>query len=56
MCRSAAESVSCLTRGADFSDDRIVLCPPDCTQWRLSVFGSNVFASVSSICGAAIHR
>lgn len=52
---SAAESVSCLTRGADLSEDRTVLCPSDCTQWRLSVFGTTMFASVSSVCGAAIH-
>lgn len=52
---SGAEPVSCMTRGVDLSSDRAVLCPPDCTQWRLSVFGSQVYASVSSVCGAAIH-
>lgn len=52
---SVAEPVTCLTRGADFSNDRTVLCPSDCSQYRLSVFGTKVFASVSSVCGAAIH-
>ncbi|KAM3843300.1 cochlin, partial [Diretmus argenteus] len=49
--------VSCVTRGADLMEDgQVVLCPPDCTQWRVSVFGTSVYASVSSICGAAVHR
>lgn len=52
---SVPERVSCLTRGADLPQDRTVLCPSDCSQWRLSVFGTNVYASVSSLCGAAIH-
>ncbi|KAG7231640.1 hypothetical protein INR49_007021 [Caranx melampygus] len=44
-------------RGADLLEDGVVvLCPPDCTQWRLSVFGTGVYASVSSVCGAAVHR
>lgn len=49
--------VTCVTRGADLLDDgAVVLCPPDCTQWRVSVFGTGVYASVSSVCGAAVHR
>lgn len=41
----------------DLPDSRqIVLCPANCTLWSLSVFGSGVYASISSICGAAIHR
>ncbi|XP_042292874.1 cochlin [Thunnus albacares] len=49
--------VTCGTRGADLMEDGVVvLCPPDCTQWRVSVFGTGVYASVSSVCGAALHR
>uniref|UniRef100_UPI003AACC940 cochlin n=1 Tax=Centroberyx gerrardi TaxID=166262 RepID=UPI003AACC940 len=49
--------VTCVTRGADMMEDgQVVLCPPDCTQWRVSVFGTGVYASVSSVCGAAMHR
>uniref|UniRef100_A0A3B4AIZ0 Cochlin n=1 Tax=Periophthalmus magnuspinnatus TaxID=409849 RepID=A0A3B4AIZ0_9GOBI len=52
------QAVSCQTRAADLSldqdQDRTVLCPPDCPQ-RVSVFGTKVYASVSSVCGAAIH-
>ncbi|KAI3367141.1 hypothetical protein L3Q82_008138 [Scortum barcoo] len=59
---SASESsvpypVTCVTRGADLLEDGVVvLCPPDCTQWRVSVFGTGIYASVSSVCGAAVHR
>nr|XP_020442045.1 cochlin isoform X2 [Monopterus albus] len=49
--------VTCVTRGADLMEDSVVvLCPPDCTQWRVSVFGTGTYASVSSVCGAAVHR
>ncbi|XP_045918109.1 cochlin [Micropterus dolomieu] len=49
--------VTCVTRGADLVEDGVVvLCPPDCTQWRVSVFGTGIYASVSSVCGAAVHR
>ncbi|XP_075964609.1 cochlin [Anarhichas minor] len=49
--------VTCVTRGADLVEDGVeVLCPPDCTQWRVPVFGTGIYASVSSVCGAAVHR
>lgn len=49
--------ISCGTRAVDLPDTRqLVLCPANCTLWTLSVFGSGVYASISSICGAAIHR
>ncbi|XP_070698758.1 cochlin [Pempheris klunzingeri] len=49
--------VTCVTRGADLTEDNaLVLCPPDCTQWRVSVFGTGVYAAISSVCGAAVHR
>lgn len=48
--------VTCSTRGADLPDDSpLVLCP-DCSRYRMSVFGTGVYASVSSVCGAAVHR
>ncbi|KAF7642420.1 hypothetical protein LDENG_00258150 [Lucifuga dentata] len=54
---SAAYPVSCVTRAADLMEDgMVVLCPADCTRWRVSVYGTGVYAAVSSICGAAIHR
>nr|XP_019965663.1 PREDICTED: cochlin-like [Paralichthys olivaceus] len=54
---SVPHPVTCVTRGADLMQDRVVvLCPPDCTQWRGAVFGTGIYASVSSVCGAAVHR
>ncbi|CAL8273844.1 unnamed protein product [Merluccius merluccius] len=56
-CASVPAAITCLTRGADLLEqDQVVLCPPDCTQWRVSVFGTGTYASVSNVCGAAIHR
>lgn len=49
--------ITCGTRAADLPDTRqLVLCPANCSLWSMSVFGSGVYASISSICGAAIHR
>ncbi|XP_008312990.1 cochlin [Cynoglossus semilaevis] len=49
--------ITCETRGVDLKDDvDVVLCPPDCTQGRVSVFGTGIYASISSVCGAAVHR
>lgn len=49
--------ITCVTRGADLTQDGlVVLCPADCSQWRMSVFGTGVYAAVSSLCGAAAHR
>ncbi|XP_029350367.1 cochlin isoform X2 [Echeneis naucrates] len=48
--------VTCVTRGADLMEDSVlVLCPAGCTQWRVSVFGTGIYASISSVCGAAVH-
>ncbi|XP_067334956.1 cochlin isoform X1 [Channa argus] len=48
--------VSCVTRGADLMEDgAVVLCPPDCSQFRMSVFGTGIYASISSLCAAAVH-
>uniref|UniRef100_W5KLA0 Cochlin n=1 Tax=Astyanax mexicanus TaxID=7994 RepID=W5KLA0_ASTMX len=49
--------ISCGIRAADLPDStQVVLCPANCTLWKLSVFGSGVYASVSSVCGAGVHR
>ncbi|KPP80081.1 cochlin-like, partial [Scleropages formosus] len=49
--------ISCTTRASDLTEDRsLVVCPPNCVVWQLPVFGSAVYAAVSSICGAAVHR
>ncbi|XP_034015678.1 LOW QUALITY PROTEIN: cochlin [Thalassophryne amazonica] len=56
---SVAYPVTCVTRGTDLPQDQeVVLCPSGCTdpRWGLSVFGTGVYASVSSVCGAAVHR
>uniref|UniRef100_A0A7N8YAL6 Cochlin n=1 Tax=Mastacembelus armatus TaxID=205130 RepID=A0A7N8YAL6_9TELE len=48
--------VTCATRGVDLVQDGVVvLCPPDCSHWTGSVFGTGVYASISSVCGAAVH-
>uniref|UniRef100_A0A8C0GUQ2 Cochlin n=1 Tax=Chelonoidis abingdonii TaxID=106734 RepID=A0A8C0GUQ2_CHEAB len=53
----APTTITCLTRGVDIRKERAdVLCPADCPLWQFYVFGNIVYASLSSICGAAIHR
>uniref|UniRef100_A0A8C4T4S9 Cochlin n=1 Tax=Erpetoichthys calabaricus TaxID=27687 RepID=A0A8C4T4S9_ERPCA len=48
--------VSCITRGADLTDEKVwVLCPVDCARRQVTIFGTSVYASVSSVCGAALH-
>nr|XP_008521104.1 PREDICTED: cochlin isoform X1 [Equus przewalskii] len=50
-------AITCFTRGLDIRKEKAdVLCPGDCPLDEFSVFGNIVYASVSSICGAAIHR
>uniref|UniRef100_A0A3Q3IQJ8 LCCL domain-containing protein n=1 Tax=Monopterus albus TaxID=43700 RepID=A0A3Q3IQJ8_MONAL len=34
----------------------IVKCPAHCKETKQKVYGTDVFASISSICNAAIHR
>lgn len=54
---NVAFPIGCTTRGADLTkDSELVLCPADCLHWRISVFGTGVYASISSVCGAAVHR
>ncbi|XP_077945303.1 cochlin isoform X2 [Gasterosteus aculeatus] len=54
---AVAYPVTCVTRGTDLPEDGLVaLCPPDCSRRKVSVFGTEIYASVSSVCGAAVHR
>ncbi|XP_067894261.1 cochlin [Heterodontus francisci] len=49
-------SIDCATRGANYKEDLVeVLCPPHCDHSQLSVWGTGVYASVSSVCAAALH-
>ncbi|XP_063295832.1 cochlin [Pelobates fuscus] len=49
--------VTCAMRGLDLKKESAhVLCPPGCTEQQLSVYGDKIYAAVSSVCGAAIHR
>ncbi|KAM9294458.1 cochlin [Gastrophryne carolinensis] len=53
----ASVPVSCSMRGTDLKKESArVLCPPRCNEEHLPVYGSGVYAGVSSICGAALHR
>ncbi|KAM4690376.1 cochlin isoform 1-T2 [Rhinophrynus dorsalis] len=53
----AAVPITCSMRGLDLKkESTLVLCPPGCTEQQLSVYGDAVYAAVSSVCGAAIHR
>ncbi|XP_051941273.1 cochlin [Hippocampus zosterae] len=59
---SARRALTCATRGVDLDSAAtatagvvLVSCPPDCARGGPSVFGTGVYAAVSSICGAALH-
>ncbi|XP_030069547.1 cochlin [Microcaecilia unicolor] len=48
--------ITCCTRGIDLNKEVIdILCPADCTVEQFSIFGNLVYATLSSICGAAVH-
>ncbi|KAK2515434.1 Coch [Columba livia] len=54
---SASTAITCFTRGLDLrKETEDVLCPANCPLWQFYVFGDGVYASLSSVCGAAIHR
>ncbi|XP_036927073.1 cochlin [Acanthopagrus latus] len=54
---SVAYPVTCATRGAELMENSVlVLCPPDCARGRVPVFGTGIYASISTVCGAAVHR
>ncbi|KAL9851036.1 cochlin isoform 1-T1 [Geothlypis trichas] len=53
---SASTAITCFTRGLDLrKGTEDVLCPANCPLWQFYVFGDGVYASLSSVCGAAIH-
>ncbi|XP_068540497.1 cochlin isoform X2 [Anas acuta] len=54
---SVSTAITCFTRGLDLrKETEEVLCPANCPLWQFYVFGDGVYASLSSVCGAAIHR
>lgn len=49
--------IECDVRAGKISlPEFIVRCPAHCKESRMKVYGTDVFASISSICNAAIHR
>ncbi|XP_072896175.1 cochlin [Hemitrygon akajei] len=53
---SVPVSVECSSRGSSFKDSQVdVLCPPNCDFSQNEIWGTGVYASVSSICSAAAH-
>ncbi|XP_043929743.1 cochlin [Protopterus annectens] len=55
--KAATISITCATRGSELKEDKLtVLCPADCPLWQFTVYGAGIYASLSNICGAAIHR
>uniref|UniRef100_A0A8C9G062 LCCL domain-containing protein n=1 Tax=Pavo cristatus TaxID=9049 RepID=A0A8C9G062_PAVCR len=56
-CHSLPSFVSPVNLGLDLrKETEDVLCPANCPLWQFYVFGDGVYASLSSVCGAAIHR
>nr|XP_033808934.1 cochlin isoform X2 [Geotrypetes seraphini] len=48
--------ITCFTRGIDMRKEIIdILCPANCTVEQFSIYGNLVYATPSSICGAAVH-
>uniref|UniRef100_A0A8C4WYY5 Vitrin n=1 Tax=Eptatretus burgeri TaxID=7764 RepID=A0A8C4WYY5_EPTBU len=53
---TAVRNVECETTGYEIiGDDFLVLCPGQCLRQQPLIWGSGVYASISSVCGAAIH-
>lgn len=49
--------ISCDVRAGKITNvEFIVKCPPGCQDPRYHVYGTDVYASYSSVCGAAVHR
>ncbi|XP_048844273.1 vitrin-like [Brienomyrus brachyistius] len=52
----AVPSVACDVRAGKISHaEFIARCPANCVQSKQPVYGTDVYASISSICNAAIH-
>ncbi|MXQ90822.1 hypothetical protein E5288_WYG019524 [Bos mutus] len=53
---SAVPQISCDVRAGKITNvEFIVKCPPGCQDPRYHVYGADVYASYSSVCGAAVH-
>nr|XP_032803715.1 vitrin isoform X5 [Petromyzon marinus] len=54
--RKSAPLIDCDVRAAKVKGNEFVVrCPPGCREKKANVWGSAVYASISSICAAAIH-
>ncbi|KAB0355895.1 hypothetical protein FD754_000051 [Muntiacus muntjak] len=50
------KKISCDVRAGKITNvEFIVKCPPGCQDPRYHVYGTDVYASYSSVCGAAVH-
>ncbi|XP_069771349.1 cochlin [Narcine bancroftii] len=49
-------SIACSSRATHLTRGQVeMLCPPNCDYSQLALWGSGVYASISSICSAAVH-
>ncbi|KAM6916072.1 vitrin isoform 2-T2 [Xenentodon cancila] len=54
--KQVVPDIKCDVRAGKINlEEFIVRCPAHCKESRMKVYGTDVFASVSSICNAAIH-
>ncbi|XP_062864893.1 vitrin [Trichomycterus rosablanca] len=54
--KQAVPDIECNIRAGKINHPEfIVRCPSDCRESKERVYGTNVYASISSICNAAIH-
>uniref|UniRef100_A0A8C4Q3C6 LCCL domain-containing protein n=1 Tax=Eptatretus burgeri TaxID=7764 RepID=A0A8C4Q3C6_EPTBU len=54
--RTGITVIDCdLRAGNVVNHEFVVRCPPGCREKRVPVWGTGYYASISSICGAAIH-
>uniref|UniRef100_A0A3P8UC04 LCCL domain-containing protein n=1 Tax=Amphiprion percula TaxID=161767 RepID=A0A3P8UC04_AMPPE len=57
LCETPSASPACDVRAGKINvSEFIVKCPAHCKETKQQVYGTGVFASISSICNAAIHR
>uniref|UniRef100_A0A4W5JW57 LCCL domain-containing protein n=1 Tax=Hucho hucho TaxID=62062 RepID=A0A4W5JW57_9TELE len=53
---SVVPAIECDVRAGKINlPEFIAKCPSDCKQTKSQIYGTGVFASISSICNAAIH-
>lgn len=54
---SAVPQINCdVKAGKIIHPEFIVKCPAGCQDPKYHVYGTNVYASYSSVCAAAVHR